>query len=115
MEAVRLILLMAPRDHELRGTKNSHALSRTKDSMLNKNLTDIGTRNSFPSSEVGGDCVHKRLPSKHILIHEQSNFSLCAVLCYLFTSPILGPHSAIFSLDFSRFCSAFSFGYLPGV
>ena len=28
MEAVRLILLMAPRDHELRGTKNCHVLSR---------------------------------------------------------------------------------------
>lgn len=37
VEAVRLILLMAPRDHEFRGTKNCYVLSRTKHSMLNKN------------------------------------------------------------------------------
>ena len=42
MEAVRLILLMAPRDHELRGTKNCHVLSRTKDSMLNKSSLTLG-------------------------------------------------------------------------
>jgi hypothetical protein len=42
VEAVRLILLMAPRDHELRGTKNCHVLSSTKDLMLNKNSLTSG-------------------------------------------------------------------------
>ena len=42
MEAVRLILLMAPRDHELRGTKNCHVLSGTKDLMLNQNSLTLG-------------------------------------------------------------------------